>query len=296
MENEYYESNPKKAKKTFVLIALIVIILFIVFLFVKNAFTFKVKAVITYEAGDEVSNNVSDYLLNKIINIDDYELDLSAVIKDNGILNTTGEYTFAVSYKGNRKTGKLIVKDTTKPTVKVNDLVVGLNEDFSASEFLMSCDDYSLPCSVSLKTGTIKDLTKEVGKKSVDLIVKDNSGNETITSASLEVRNNYSLDTSKTSDLEVSYTDPEVNDWDKKTYVLSYSKAFDPNDVNNARWEYYYDMIESDYESYLPSEYQGREITSAQVLTVYNRFHYIIGFAIRVELDDGTITYLTNGE
>ncbi len=296
MENEYYESNPKKAKKTFILITLIVVILFIVFLFVKNAFTFKVKSVITYEAGDKVSDNISDYLLNKIININDYELDLSDVIKDNGILNTTGEYTFTVIYKGNRQSGKLIVKDTTKPKVTINDLVVGLNEDFSESEFLMTCDDYSLPCSVSLKKGTIKDLTSEVGKKSVDLIVKDNAGNETITSANLEVRNNYSLETSKTNDLEVSYTDPIVSDWDKKTYVLSYSKAFDPNDVNNSRWEYYYDMIESDYSNYLPSEYKGMSIKSAQVLTVYNRFHYIIGFAIRVELDDGTITYLTNGE
>ena len=47
---------------------------------------------------------------------------------------------------------------------------------------------------------------------------------------------------------------------------------------------------------YLEDKYKGKTIKSSEVIAVYNKYHYIIGFACRATLSDGTITYLTNGE
>jgi hypothetical protein len=89
----------------------------------------------------------------------------------------------------------------------------------------------------------------------------------------------------------------DYGDWDKKTYVVSYVKALDPEEVTtNDRYRYLYEMAEDDLSNYLPAGYEGSIVDDGEIIYVYNKYNYIVGFLYRATLSDGRIVYLTNGE
>ena len=295
MEEEIiFEESKLSARKKFAIftIALLIIIGAIVFFF--NSSNFNVKKTINYELGDTLSFDVLDYITNKPLNTKGYKLNLDNVVydKDNK-LNTKGEYKYQVSFNDTIKEGKIIVKDTKAPTVETIDLTIGVNEELYLNDFLLKCDDSSLPCVPS--TNDKYDISK-AGTYKLKLDIKDQEGNATSKDVTLTVKDGYSLKDEKANDMNIVSMDPVFSDWDNKSYVVKFSKSFDPEDYENYRWTYYNEFLESDYADFLPSGYTGKTIKNTTIIALYNKYHYIVGFAARAELSDGTIVYLTNGE
>lgn len=294
MEDEIIYEESKMSNKLKALILLIVLFAIsfgIVFVFKRN--NFAVKKTITIEVGEKISLNVRDYITNNPLNDKDYKLTIDSVPYDNTNRATTvGEYTYRVTFKDTIKEGTIIVKDTKGPDVKTIDLTIGPNEKFEASDFILSCSDYSLPCSYEFN-GNID--TSKTGVFDVSIIAKDLQNNEVRVNTKLTVKEGYSLKETKTKDLTPKYLEPSYDDWNNQ-YVVKFAGGLDPEDEDNYRWNYYYEFLDSNYSDYLDSDHKGKTIASSEIMAVYNQYHYIIGFACRATLSDGSITYLTNGE
>ena len=107
------------------------------------------QSTVTLELGDELSENVADYLQNpdeKILK--DASLDLSAVDE-----TKVGSYNAAVAYDGKNYPFTVEVKDTTSPqceakdyiymqpgTLTVDDLVTEIKDASQTSSGIVSCD------------------------------------------------------------------------------------------------------------------------------------------------------------
>ena len=294
MEDEiiYEESKLSSKQKALILFGILLLVAGgIIFLYSKN--NFGVKKNITLEVGESISTNVRDYITNKPLNDKDYKLSLDNIPYDSNYkLTTIGEYTYRVTFKDTIKEGKIIVKDTKAPVVTTMDLTIGVNDEFTADDFIAICDDFSLPC-VNSFDGNID--TSKTGVFDVTIKTQDQEGNVATNKATLTIKDNYSLKDAKSKDLKPKYLEPSYDDWNNQ-YVVKFSGGLDPDDVDNYRWQYYYDFLDSDYSDYLDENHKGKTIKSSEIMAVYNQYHYIVGFACRATLSDGTITYLTNGE
>ena len=107
------------------------------------------QSTVTLELGDELSENVADYLQNpdeKILK--DASLDLSAVDE-----TKVGSYNAAVAYDGKNYPFTVEVKDTTSPqceakdyiymqpgTLTVDDLVTEIKDASETSSGIVSCE------------------------------------------------------------------------------------------------------------------------------------------------------------
>ena len=294
MEEEIiYEESRVSTKTKFIifLIFFLLIIGAIVFFFKSN--NFNIKKTVVYEVGDKLSLDVTDYIVNKPLNTQDYKLVVESVrYDDEMILDTPGEYVYRVVLKDIIKEGKIVVRDTKGPTVSTMDLTIGVGEDVKASDFITKCSDYSLPCEYSINSSL--DTNKE-GTYDIKIKALDSHGNSTTSDVKLTIKKGYSLKEDKLKDLLPAYIEPNYEDWNKQ-YVVKYAGGLDPDDEDSPRWKYYYDFLESNYSDYLDSNNKGKTIESSEIIAVYNKYHFIIGFACRAKLSDGTITYLTNGE
>lgn len=294
-EEEFYmeETNPKSAKRICIGIAFVLIILTVFFGVYRKYHTLNLKDNIVYEAGEKISKDVEDYVVNKIVEKNDYTIILTGIPVKDGILTTPGEYTFKVKFKNITKKGHLVVKDTRGPKVEVKNLTVGVKEEFDIAEFITSCEDYSMPCDVNYVNSRDETLQKKAGDYVFEIVIKDNLGNKTTKKVRLTVKKGYSLEKEKTSDLKIHHADPTFDDWDK-SMILTYSEAVDANSFDeDPRYSYLLDLVSGSIREYLPEEYVNNAIVEDNIITVYNKYNYIIGFAYRVKLDNGRVLYLT---
>ena len=294
MEDEIIYEESKMSSKSKALILLVIILalaLGIVIVFKRN--NFGVKKTITLEVGEVISTNVRDYITNNPLNDRDYKLSIDSVPYDNdNKLTLVGEYTYRVTFKDNIKEGKIIVKDTKAPDIATVDVTAGPSDYLKPSDFIAVCTDYSAPCTYEFN-GEVD--TKKVGTYDVQIKAKDFYNNEKIVTAKLTVKEGYSFNEIKIKDLEPKYMEPSYDDWNKQ-YVVKFAGGLDPDDTDNYRWQYYYDFLDDDMADYLDDKHKGKTIQSTEIMAIYNKYHYIIGFACRATLSDGSITYLTNGE
>ena len=294
MEDEIIFSESRVRTRTKVIVTVVFFLLIIgamIFFFKSN--NFDIKKTVTYEIGDKLSLDVTDYIINKPFNEKDYKLVVDSVRYDDGyILDTVGEYTYRVVLKDIIKEGKIIVKDTKGPVVDTMNITIGTNESYKADDFVTKCIDYSLPCEYEIE-GKVD--TSKAGNYDLKLKSKDSQGNTTTSNIKLTVKDGYSLKEEKVKDLTPKYLEPSYSDWNGQ-YVVKYAGGLDPDDEDNPRWKYYYDFLEDDPENYLDSSYKGKSIEKTEIIAVYNQYHFIIGFACRAKLTDGTYIYLTNGE
>lgn len=294
MEEEiiFEESKLSTKKKFFIFVVVFALIIgVIIFFFRMN--NFNIKKTIKLELGDKISTNIEDYITNKPMDTKKYKLNIDNVIFDKDyVLTTAGEYKYQVSLNDVIKEGTIIVSDSRAPIVETNDLTIGVDEEFKLDDFIFKCDDYSLPCEVT--TDSKYDKSKE-GTYDLKLKVSDHSGNSVDKQVKLTVKYGASLSDMKTNDMEPATLEPSFDDWDK-SYVIKFSQAFDPEDYDNYRWTYYNEFLNDNYSNYLPSKASGKSVKDADVIAVYNKYHYIIGFAARATLSDGSTVYLTNGE
>ena len=294
-EEEFYmeDENPKRVKYICMAILILITLFIVAFIYYRKYYTLNLKESIIYEAGDTISRDISDYVISRIVDEKDYSLNLNGIPLDDDILTTVGEYTYKIKYKNITKTGKLVVEDTSAPVVTTQDLTVGVGEDYDIAEFLLTCDDYSKPCAVEYEDEGDATRQERAGIYSFDIVVSDNLGNNVVKTVRLTVREGYSRENEKKSDLTIDHIEPAYDDWNNEM-ILSYTQGVDENELDDdLQYSDLLDMASDDLSVYLPSEYAYNQIVAQELIYVYNKYDYVIGFAMRVELDNGVSLYLT---
>lgn len=285
-------STPFKKKIFIVLFFLVISVIVVYFLVYRYKYTLHLKENIVYEVGDKISYNVSDYITNNMILESDYSLNFKEVPIEDGVLTKVGKYNYKVKYKNVSKTGVLIVKDTIKPIVVTQDLTIGVKEELNLDDFLLTCEDYSKPCEVTYARSKDEVNTSKAGKYTFDILISDQFGNKEKKSVNLEVKNNYSYENFKKSDLTVHHIEPKFDDF-KNEFMLKYSEGISEEDLDSdLKYLELQELLSEDFTAFLPSNYIGNRIKESDIITIYNKYNYIIGFAIRVTLDNNTSIYL----
>lgn len=298
MDEEFYfeESNPKKSIIKFFIILFVLLILFLCFMLFKYKRTFNVKN-IKIEVGTILDNDVDKYITNEIVNRDDYTLYLGKIPTIDGKVSEVGTYDYKVKYKNIVKKGKIEVVDTKEPVVELTDLTIGVNESYLVDEFLTKCEDYSKPCKITYKNESDANKQDKAGTYNIKLVISDQYDNKIEKEAKLIVKENYSREDIKKNDLTVDHIEPSYDDWNKKL-ILSYSKAVNGDTLDDdERYAYLLDLLSEDLNSFLPEDKKDLQIVDSEVIFVYNKYNYVVGFSIRAKLSNGEYTYLTkNGE
>lgn len=147
-----------------------------------------VPLTVEIELGEKLPIRTSSYVEPGKGEIDEllYALDISNVK-----LEEAGEYEFTVTYKGISKTGKIIIKDTTKPLLEVREVYVVEGGTYNASSFVESCVDWS-GCNYSFQDSETEKKYTEPGSYVVYVVATDAYKNSVTKQASLiiEARGN----------------------------------------------------------------------------------------------------------
>ena len=142
--------------------------------------TFELKqTVFTYELGQEVSQNIDDYVICPDRIKKSLTLNLNRVN-----LNKVGNYNASIEYAGRDYDFKIKIVDTKKPTVKLKKLVyyVNPNQPLYAKNTVAEVNDASLTQVYFLKKENSEELVKEksyekVGTYIERVVVRDEQGN-----------------------------------------------------------------------------------------------------------------------
>ena len=283
MDQDFYieESSPLKVILTIVLfLGLIGGGLYYYFNYHKET-TVKLKN-LTVELGNKLPTNINDYI--ECSNPATYKLDISSIkVDDNGNAISTGEYSYKVIKNNEIKKGKVFVKDTTKPNVVTTDLFVGVKEEFSPNDFISSCDDLSLPCTVKYKNISDENLNDNEGTYTINIIISDAEGNSVTKIVSLIVSGENTLANKKANDLEYDHLSEIDDNWDK-SYTMKLDKAIVDSGIN-------YNEL---FEELSSKEYDfDKEITDKRILVIYNKYNYVLGFSIKYTFSDSSYIYVT---
>ncbi len=136
------------------------------------------------ELGDKLPIRKSAYVkpgVGELTNELSYNVDTSSVIID-----VIGEYQFSVWHKGTTKYGKVIVEDTTAPTLEVRDVTITEGTTYEAETFVSECHDMT-GCNYSFEDADTKKKYTEPGMYTVFIIAKDAYENKTIKQAKLTI-------------------------------------------------------------------------------------------------------------
>ena len=164
---------------TVILLLFIFLELFSIFKITTMA-TFELKqTVFTYELGQEVSQNIDDY----VVCPDRIKKSLTLNLKRVN-LNKVGNYNASIEYAGRDYDFKIKIVDTKKPTVKLKKLVyyVNPNQPLYAKNTVAEVNDASLTQIYFLKKENSEELAKEktyekVGTYIERVVVRDEQGN-----------------------------------------------------------------------------------------------------------------------
>ena len=291
MDDFYLEETSKKEIFLKIFITLIIVacaVLLGMYLIGKNSL--HINKEITVEVGDTLSKKVSDYVLGKIKNTTEYKIKVEK-LKLGEKVEKTGEYKYTVKYNNHIKEGVIKVVDTKPPVVSVQDLTVGLNEDYDLDDFVTSCEDYSKPCTIQLKDD--KEYTS-VGTYDVTLVISDTFNNKIEKKAKLTIKEGYSLKNVKESATSIVSMEPNIDDFKDEYIFKKFDKASIPDDEESIAEEYLYEIINDDMSKYIPSEYVGSSIIDQETIELYNKYGYIVGYAFKVKLSNGEEEYLKN--
>lgn len=296
-EDFYFEeTSTKSVKRTCLIIGIVLIILVGGFIYASKTLTFNLKKDLEFEIGSKISKNVKDYVTNEVIDEDDYLLIFNEVsLDEDGKFDMIGDFNYRVKYKSIVKKGILHVVDTKAPEVELVENKIGVDEEIEPSDFLASCEDYSMPCTTEILNE--KDIdTSSPGTYDVKLSIKDQFGNEVKKTAKLVVEKGYSKEKERKSDLKITHYSENFDDWND-TYILKFNEALTLEELEAN--EDYHDLIEratsenNDLNIYVPEEYKLNKVMEFNIIEAYNKYDYCVAVAIRVKLDNGKTLYLT---
>ena len=281
MEEFYYEeTNAKHAVLKCLVCVFIIGIVIGVFLFYKKQNTIGLKN-ITIEVGDTLSKNIENYLKNGHKYKSNYKLYLDEVDT-----SKVGEYTYKVKYNKHIEKAKIKVVDTTAPKVELDNITIGIDEEFDPSILLVSCEDNSLPCSITFKNEKDEKKLGTAGTYNIDFNISDALGNGTKETATITISTTETLSSKMTSDLEY-YSNSENDDTIEHIFFEKLEKA-----INEDTMEYE-GMIQEisaiEFENYVE-----KDIYSTKLITAYNKYGYVIGIQVEITFNDGTKELLQN--
>lgn len=286
MDEFYYEeSNPKHVFVNCLIILFVIGLSFGIFLFIKNTNTFKLKD-IEINLGDKLSENIEDYIDGSIKNIIDYKLYL-----DDVNVNKVGEYTYKVKYNKHVEIGTIKVIDNKKPIViPSEDIIVGIDEELDLNLLIEKCVDDSLPCRVSLKKDSDLEKLKKEGKYKINLVVSDAVGNKTNISVDITASSTETMSSLQINDLNY-YTNSENDDSIEHTLFIKLDKG-----ISEETHEYeslIRDLSVMDFNEFIN---ENKEIYDVKLITVYNKYSYVVGFQVLATFTDGTTELLEKGD
>lgn len=282
MEEIYYEEQSKK--HIFLKCVLFVFILGVivgVFIYFKYKNTIQLKN-INVELGTSLSNNVNDYLKSGKRFANEYKLYL-----DDVDVNTIGKYSYKVKYNKHTKTGYINVVDTKEPEVNMDDSIeIGVNDEFDPNILINSCKDKSLPCTASLKNDSDYEKIKNIGTYNIDVKVSDTVGNYVIKKVTIVVSENGNMSNKVSNDLNY-YTNSEKDDTIGHVLFVKLDKA-----INEDTLEYEGLIQETSTLDF--SKYVEGDIDSTKLITVYNKYGYVIGLQVEVTFTNGQKKLIEN--
>lgn len=277
------ESSNKKI--AFVLITLTIAILVFGYFFVYQKFHFALKTV-EIEINSELSTDVNDYLKKKVVDKSGYKLNISKVKVD-----TIGDYEYTIKYNNREKKGKVKVVDTTPPTFETQSMKVEVgDENVFLGNFLSKCEDDSKPCLVTFKNESDEKKLNTVGTYNITIEVSDLYKNKKEAVVTLEVVEKGTLVDERAHDLEFASSASELKDFSDQ-YYEKLEKALDPDSEDAERTSATLSNI--DLELYVQENYPENTLKSSEIIEVYNKSGFIIGYVIRVTFEDDTEIYVT---
>lgn len=279
MDEDFIDVTEKPNRLPVILfIVVVVFIALFGYFFVYKKFNFTPKTV-TYEEGSTLSTNVGDYLKYKPINTSGYTLDTSDVD-----VNEVGEYKYKITYNNKVKKGIVKIVDTTPPKVKTRDLTVEVGDkNFYVGNFVVSCDEKNTPCITSFKNERDKNKINSVGTYNIDIVVSDIYDNKMTTKVKLTVVNKGGLDIAKE---DLTYDHASVTDltFNNEFYLrLSEAISEDSEDADKNMTS----VASIDWLDYASTNYPSYTLKNTEVIKLYNKYDYIIGYAVRLTLDNG---------
>ncbi len=279
------ESSPLKVLFSAMLFILILSVLGAIYYFYFYEQPIRLKK-IEIELGDAPSLDVNDYLKNS--GNYEFELDLSKLsLDENGKANSIGEYSYEVISDDESYRGKIYVVDTTPPDVELKELIIGLNEEYELDDFLDKCFDHSVICYVDYANDKDEFLNKTEGTHQLELKISDKHGNSTTKTATLIVDKNASLSDFKASNEEISNITPNDENWDG-TYTFKFEKGvLEDSDESEAE-------ILRLSNAEISSLFEEK-ILKQELIIIFNKYNYILGFSLRLEFKDKNI-YLSESE
>ncbi len=238
---------------------------------------------IAIELGEKIPGDIAAYV--KRGSYQGWNLDTSLVhLDENGNTDSAGEYGYKVTKDDKVLKGKVIVKDTTPPTVEVGELIVGVNENFSVDEFIIKCDDLSGACFPEYSDDKQEEYVKEEGTYEIVLRITDKYDNEIIKKTKLTVSKNVSLSDMKASDQTVASVYPIDKNWDQ-TFTIKFDKGI--KDESDKFEKSVLEIANRDFQK----DYE-EEIIEQYLLTIYNKYNYVLGFSVKLELENGKVIYV----
>lgn len=287
MEEVYVEETSKKTVFKYILIILFILgILIGGYIYFHSNNILRLNKVVV-ELGDKIPTDIDIYVKNKVQNINDYSLSFIKVSQDEeGRTDEVGKFQYTVKYGSQKKNGTIVVKDTKAPIVSVKDLTIGVSEEFMLDDFITSCEDLSKTCKVTLKNSSDEKLFSKIGIHEIDLRIRDMYGNSLVKTVKLTVSNTESLSEMKENDMEISRISPEYEDFDG-TITFKYDHAVNEDTLDESEeYSSYLDLVGTDYSELYENVYEQ------EIITLYNKHGYIIGFTVRLTLNDGTVDYI----
>ena len=293
MEDYYYENTSKKEIIFKLFLGIVIVACFILLIiFMMNKDNVSIKKNIEMEAGEVLPKDISFYVKSKVQNEKDYTVTVDNYTLGEKITKT-GKYNYKVEFKDKVLKGTITVKDTTPPTVELSDLIIGVNEEYNPDDFLAKCEDYSKPCTVVIKDEKNESLNKSAGEYDVELVITDTANNKTTKKAKLIVKENYSKEKVAVKDTTIVKTSSEEDiDISENDAFKMYDHAFSDDPHESSEYEDIYEVLETDLRGYLPEEYKDLNIVKQEMIFMYNKYNYIVGFAIKVQLSNGKTIYL----
>ena len=280
MDEDFLDVTESGSKKIgFILFLIIVAIMLFGYFFVYQKFHFALKTV-EVEVNTELSDDVNDYLVKSVVDTSGYELDISKVKTDE-----VGEYTYKVTYNKIVKKGKVKVVDTKAPVFETKELSVEVGTtDFYLGDFLTKCEDDSKPCIVTFKNQSDENKLNTVGTYDIVIVVSDVYDNKEEATVRLNVVEKGELVDDRTTDLEYSHASVELDNFDGE-YYEKLDKAIDPDGEEATNKSAVLSSI--DLEEYVSENYEGYTLKSSELIELYNKSNYIIGYAIRITIQNG---------
>lgn len=287
MDEDFLDVTDNSSKRIVAILLFIVLSLLVLgYVFVYKPHHFGLKQ-LTFEINSELPQDINEYLKKPVVSTSLYKLDLSKVKTDE-----VGTYEYTISINKNKQKGKIKIVDTNPPEYKIkqNVKVEVDNEDFFIGDVIETCTDASLPCLISYKNDKDINFLKSVGKHSITIVISDIYKNKKEETIEIEVVKKGTIVTEEELDLTFAKASSELPGF-KNEYYFKLDKALKP-DSKEAEDKAGEIPAEKTLE-FVKAKYPQNSIKESEIVSMYNKSGYIIGFVVKITLNNDKIVYMT---